>query len=427
MQMKYLFALGRFPQISAYEIKSYLLARGIQFREISEFLGDMPFAIYELENPLNAKKLIEELGGTIKIAKIVLEIDTRKVLLPFTKQMKKKGKAAARKTKEAKRDTIELEFEISDLDKFFSQVRGSPKEIGLSLYFYDTSALEKTDWEELNEFLATELRQISPTPSIVTPQMTKYSESCFIIPSESFARNYASENSELIVGIGKEKTYFAVVEALYNIDWEKKRGNEMLRPQHWKYGIRPRLSKTLVNLSRAQPGDVLLDPFCGIGVVLKEAILNEIHVVGRDLDSNAIKFAAANMEATLKSYRKNVSYNIDQGDARKINLADNSVDAVASEPYLGQTLKQRPKQDFANHIINDLRPIYIGALKEIHRILKPEKYCTIIAPLITTGRGQVRVDVKKLANEIGFEVKAPLLEGEQHQIVKREIYVLKKL
>ncbi|HIJ99913.1 TPA: methyltransferase domain-containing protein [archaeon] len=425
--MKYLFALGKFPQISAYEIKSYFLAGGIEFKEIGEFLGEMPFAVYGIEHNLNAKKMIEELGGTIKIAKIVLEIETRKLLGPFTKQSEKKGKAAARKIKAAKRNTVELEFDISDLDKKYLGVRGAPKEIGISLYFYSKSAIEKTDWEELNEFLETELKQIAPTPSIVTPQMTKYSESSFIIPSESFARDYAGENSELVIGIGKEKTYFGVVEGLYNIDWEKKRGDEMLRPQHWKFGIRTRLGKTLINLARAKQGDILLDPFCGIGVVLKEAILNDIHVIGRDLDGNAIKFAAANMEATLKSYRKNVSYDIDQGDARKINLADNSVDAVATEPYLGKTLKQRPKQDFANQIINELRPIYTGALKEIYRILKPEKFCAIISPLITTGRGQVRVDVKKIANQIGFEVKAPLVEGEHYQIVKREIYVLKKI
>ena len=426
-KMKYLFALGKFPQISAYEIKSYLLARGIEFREISEFLGETPFAIYEIEQNLNSKKMIEELGGAVKIARVVLEIPTHKILHPFTKQAKKRGKAAARKRKEAKRDTVELKFEISDLGKRYLEARQAPKDIGISLYFYSETAKEKTDWEELDEFLATELRQISPTPSIITPRMTKYSEGSFIIPSESFARDFAGENSELIVGIGKEKTYFAVVESLYNIDWEKKRGDEILRPQHWKFGIRPRLGKILVNLSRAKKGDILLDPFCGIGVVLKEAVLNDIHVIGRDLDSNAIKFAAANMEATLKHYRKNVSYNIDQGDAREINLADNSVDAVATEPYLGQTLKQRPKQDFANHIINELRPIYTGALKEIHRVLRTGKFCAIISPLITTGRGQVRVDVKKIAQGIGFEIKAPLVEGEQHQIVKREIYVLKKL
>ena len=116
-----------------------------------------------------------------------------------------------------------------------------------------------------------------------------------------------------------------------------------------------------------------------------------------------------------------------QGDARKIELADKSVDAVATEPFLGETLKQRPKQDYANNIINTLRPVYTKNLEEIYRVLKPGKYCAIIAPLISTGRGQVRVDVKKIAQKLGFEVKAPLVEGEKMQIVKREIYVLKKV
>ncbi len=427
--MKYLFALGKFPQISAYEIKSYLLARGIEFTEISEFLAEMSFAIYDIKETIYPKKMVEELGGTVKIARVITEIDTKKISHTFPKQAEKKGKAAAKKkNNDVKYRTEELEKLLKNLPHDFILNRLPPKEIGISVYFWHESGLDRIVWQPLNEFLKELLmREINPTPSIMTSVETKYSTSSYIIPSESFSRDYAGENAELIVGIGKEKTYFAVVEALYDIMAEVKRGDSLLRPEHWKFGMRARLAKILVNLSRAKQGDILLDPFCGIGTVLKEAMINDIHVIGRDLDGNAVKFAGLNCNDTIKYYGKNVSYDVKQGDARKIELADNSVDAVATEPYLGETLKQRPKQDFANNLINQLRPVYIGCLQEVHRILKPGKYCAIIAPLISTGRGQVRVDVKKIAQKIGFEVKAPLLEGEKMQIVKREIYVLKKI
>jgi len=426
--MKYLFALGKFPQISAYEIKSYLLARGIKFTEISEFLSEMSFAIYDIEGTIYPKKMAEELGGTVKIARVISDINTKKILDAFPKQAKKKGKAAARqKNSGAKYNTKELERLLEALPKDFMLNRLPPAEIGVSLYFWHESAFDRIVWQPLNEFLGSLLSQIRPTPSIVTSAETKYATSSYIIPSESFARDYAGENAELIVGIGKEKSYFAIVEALYDIIAEVKRGDSLLRPQHWKFGMRPRLAKILVNLARAKQGDILLDPFCGIGTVLKEAMLNDIHVIGRDLDGSAAKFAALNCNDTIKYYGKNVSYDIKAGDARKIELADSSVDAVATEPFLGEVLRQRPKQDYANNIINTLRPVYTSCLQEVHRVLKPEKYCCIIAPLISTGRGQVRVDVKKIAQNIGFEVKAPLLEGEKQQIVKREIYVLKKL
>lgn len=425
--MKYLFALGKFPQISAYEIKSYLLARGIEFTEISEFLTDMPFAIYDIKGAIYPKKMVEELGGTVKIALIISEIDTKRILAAFPQQVKKKGKAAAkRKNAGAKYKTEELESLLKNLPKDFILNRSLPKEVGISLYFWHKSAFDRIAWKDFTSFLGGLLQNIAPTPSIITSSETKYATGPYIIPSESFSRDYAGENAELIVGIGKEKSYFAVVEAIYDIVAEVKRGDALLRPEHWKFGMRARLAKILVNLARAKPGDALLDPFCGIGTVLKEAMLNDIHVVGRDLDGNAAKFANLNMIETANIYGKQVSYNVKQGDARHIELADSSIDAVATEPFLGETLKQRPKQDYANQIINTLRPTYTNTLQEIYRVLKPGKYCAIIAPLISTGRGQVRVDVKKIAQKLGFEVKAPLVEGEKMQIVKREIYVLKK-
>src|SRR3989344_3077293 len=152
--MKYLFALGKFPQISAYEIKSYLLARGIEFAEISEFLNEMPFAIYDIKGTIYPKKMIEELGGTVKIARVIAEVGTKKILHAFPKQAEKKGKAAAmRKISEVKYNTKELEILLKTLPKDFILNRLPPAEIGVSVYFWSESGLEKMVWQEFGNFL----------------------------------------------------------------------------------------------------------------------------------------------------------------------------------------------------------------------------------------------------------------------------------
>src|SRR3989344_2762903 len=199
--MKYLFALGKFPQISAYEIKSYLLARGIEFSEVSEFLTEMSFAIYDIKGTIYPKKMVEELGGTVKIARVISEIDTKKMLNAFPKQAEKKGKAAARKKNNvAKYNTKELESALKTLPNDFILNRLPPKEIGISIYFWHESGLNRIVWQPLNEFLeAMFMREINPTPSIMTAVETKYSTASYIIPSESFSRDYAGENAELIV------------------------------------------------------------------------------------------------------------------------------------------------------------------------------------------------------------------------------------
>ena len=151
--MKYLFALGKFPQISAYEIKSYLLARGIEFSEVSEFLTEMSFAIYDIKGTIYPKKMVEELGGTVKIARVISEIDTKKILNAFPKQAEKKGKAAARKKNNvAKYNTKELESALKTLPNDFILNRLPPKEIGISIYFWHESGLDRIVWPPLNDF-----------------------------------------------------------------------------------------------------------------------------------------------------------------------------------------------------------------------------------------------------------------------------------
>ena len=46
----------------------------------------------------------------------------------------------------------------------------------------------------------------------------------------------------------------------------------------------PRMARTLVNLSCAQAGDVLLDPFCGTGGILIESSLLGVRTIGSDFD-----------------------------------------------------------------------------------------------------------------------------------------------
>ena len=49
-----------------------------------------------------------------------------------------------------------------------------------------------------------------------------------------------------------------------------------------------RLAKILINLSEVKDEEILLDPFCGIGVILEEALLQNINVIGIDKDKKAV-------------------------------------------------------------------------------------------------------------------------------------------
>jgi tRNA G10 N-methylase Trm11 len=68
--MKYLFQLGREPELSTAELRAVFSLSGIS-ADITT--SDGPYAIVETETPLNAEFLMRRLGGTIKIGEAVVE------------------------------------------------------------------------------------------------------------------------------------------------------------------------------------------------------------------------------------------------------------------------------------------------------------------------------------------------------------------
>jgi tRNA G10 N-methylase Trm11 len=62
----------------------------------------------------------------------------------------------------------------------------------------------------------------------------------------------------------------------------------------------PRLAKIMLNLSHCKPGKIFLDPFCGVGTILQEALLIQATVVGIDANSWCIAAAQTNLEWAKK-------------------------------------------------------------------------------------------------------------------------------
>lgn len=101
-----------------------------------------------------------------------------------------------------------------------------------------------------------------------------------------------------------------------------------LRPFHRSYGMQPRKSRCLVNLSGVQPGQRLLDPCCGTGSFPIEAALMGIAAYGSDSDPRAVAGSRANAE-TL-----GVVVELRALDARNLERWGMWFDAIVSDlPY----------------------------------------------------------------------------------------------
>ena len=66
-----------------------------------------------------------------------------------------------------------------------------------------------------------------------------------------------------------------------------------------------RLAKILINLTGIKQNQVLLDPFCGTGTLLQEALLRNINVIGIDKEKTMINKAERNLKWLKKNYKIN--------------------------------------------------------------------------------------------------------------------------
>jgi putative methyltransferase (TIGR01177 family) len=100
------------------------------------------------------------------------------------------------------------------------------------------------------------------------------------------------------------------------------------RPFFRSYGMQPRKSRCLVNLSGVQPGQRLLDPCCGTGSSLIEAALLGVHACGSDSDPRAVAGSGENLAALGLAASLRVL------DARRLDAWGLTFDAMVSDlPY----------------------------------------------------------------------------------------------
>ena len=100
------------------------------------------------------------------------------------------------------------------------------------------------------------------------------------------------------------------------------------RPFFRSYGMQPRKSRCLVNLSGVQPGQRLLDPCCGTGAYLIEAALVGVQAYGSDIDARAVAGARANLHAFA------LDAHLRQLDARRLDAWGTTFDAIVTDlPY----------------------------------------------------------------------------------------------
>jgi tRNA G10 N-methylase Trm11 len=366
--MKYLFILGRNVELSIEEVKSFLEREKINFKIISKVSNGI---LVETDKKL--ENIVDKFGGVISIGEVLVEGNFKEIAKQLDKQKLFFGKGN------------KLNYVVYDFDgKDFDEIQDYLK------YRFKDEKLKATEKKVSGKIKLQDGHFASKVSSNLIDEQFFVFENCF----------------------GK------IIEFC---DYKKIEKRDMGKPvRREELSISPRLAKILINLSQVKENETLLDPFCGIGVILQEALLQNINVVGIDVDKKAITGAKQNLK-WFKFDEKN--YKLINGDSSKVEIP--KVNVIATEPDLGELQKKKPSPEKAKEIISGFENLMISVLNNLKKNVSGKIVFT--APLVFSGKKKYSCDFEKIAKETNLKIEKgfPIDEFRESSFVGRSVVVMR--
>lgn len=201
------------------------------------------------------------------------------------------------------------------------------------------------------------------------------------------------------------KTMFA--QTIETIDVEGYEARDFGRPfQDPTKTVSPRFGRVLVNLG-VKTRSRVLDPFCGLGTTLGEALMVGYDVVGTDRNAQNISQTRANLQWIASKYAiRGQNVNLFAFDARRISKASMPrVHAVATEPILLPIYRRNPSAQEAIEDLVHARETYERCLPEFAAVLQEKgSRIAFTTPSIFDSSGRERsFSLDDAAREAGFK------------------------
>lgn len=415
--MLYAFILGKNYHLSQSEILSLLSRLKITY-DVKEYTDGV--LILDTTMPLDVPAIMALLGGTIKIVRIVKKIAkfSQKTMVPLL-----------------------LSYLIEGQD-----VNGK-LHIGFSLYLANNrltsqyaSQFQKRIYK-LGMSTKSELKNQGYSARLVVSRDPTLSS---VVVKKN--KLLTSGKEFVILPITEKTFYLGVTEAVQ--DFEKYSQLDYGRPgRDDKSGmLPPKLAQMMLNLAQAPLDGVVVDPFCGSGTLITQALLSGYqHLIGSDVSPRAVGDAHMNIEWIAKE--DNISLTSDitvfQADVKNISkrIKAESVDAIVAEPYMGEGVTHAQVHDkkyLASRVqtMKGLEQLFITAFREFKTILKPGGRVVMIFPAFQVNKSTtIYAEVLDQICGLGFDLLTPfddvieysdrgsIIYAREGQHVMREIFV----
>lgn len=192
-----------------------------------------------------------------------------------------------------------------------------------------------------------------------------------------------------------------------------KRGKWATHDAKYRGNWSPYIPRNVI-LRYSKEGDTVLDQFVGGGTTVVEAKLTGRNAIGIDINPSAVELSLnkCDFECELRS-----EILIKQGDARYLDLKDESIDLVCTHPPYADIIKYSDgiKGDLSQLKIKDFISEMDKVAQECYRVLKKDKFCVILmGDMRKKGMVQpLAFETMRVFELAGFKTKEIIIK-EQH-------------
>jgi tRNA G10 N-methylase Trm11 len=359
--MKYAFILGREAALSTTEILSRLTAEGFEYNR-DKCLYSREALIVETDKAIDVD-FFHGLGGCIKFGEVIKEMESLK----------------------------------KDAHIFLKGLERESLDFGIS--WYGTQG-DKTLGLDIKKALRAEGLSVR----VVAPQ-----QGVALTSVQVDKNKLITKGAELLVIRAEGKNFLAKTLAVQA--FESFGSRDFGRPGRDSVSgmLPPKLARMMINLAGSPTEDLLVDPFCGSGTVLTEAVLmGHRHLLGTDNSERAISDTKKNYTWTIdKADIRGVRFNALKKDVRELSgkIERGTVSAIVTEPYLGPPQTGRESDQIIHKIFLELMDLYLGAFEAFSRVVKPGGVVVFAFPIFGEHK---HMNLHSKLRDLGFKAEGLL-------------------
>lgn len=384
--MRYAFVLGRVFTLSLAELLTVLKSTGIGYKILA---CSSEVVLIEADQALDAAKLQTRLGGVIKIIRL---IDT----------FQKKGK-------EYPSQVLDGYFTFKKIKSdFFTEYSGK-KQFGVSIYTLDPTLNYREEVQRLAFMIKRILQEQSQSVRAVIPQFPAQSLSSVLVNEN----NLLQKGSEVVVIAGNQRLFIGKTLTVQNYEDYGRRDYQRPARDERVGMIPPKVAQAMINLAGPlKPLEYILDPFCGSGTLLQEAIYLGYRAIGSDLDQRMVENSEKNLEWFRNRYHVSPGrYKLMASHAAEISmqLPEMKVSAIVTEGTLGPIYGKLPRKSEMQANFKTLAKLYDQVFKEFKKLIVEGQRVVMCFPAYKLGPSEYEyMSTLDFATENGYTIVDPI-------------------